>query len=120
MEFPSSTIPKLLELPRRLSIIYNRLKYGCSSLNAHLAESNIIPDATCACRLGAETLFHFMYDCPFYDVQREKLMFELIDLGLMDLSLAALFHCDMTIANDLIFSVQNLVFKYIQSTRRFT
>ena len=58
-------IPSLLELPRYPSILYNRLKFGCSALNSDLHHANLIPDSMCSCRLGSQTLFHFLYDCPF-------------------------------------------------------
>ena len=76
---PSSP-PMLLELPRYSSILYSRLNYGCSSLNSDLFNSNLVPTPLCSCRTGIEDLFHFLYNCHFYDVIRENLVFELTEL----------------------------------------
>ena len=51
-------IPPLKELPRYPSILYTRLKYACSGLNAHLNHSNIIPSPLCACATGVEDLWY--------------------------------------------------------------
>ena len=112
-------IPSLLELPRYPSILYNRLKVGCSALNSDLQHANLIPDSMCRCRLGSETLFHFLYDCPFYDAQRELLMFTLNEIGLVNLSIPILFDCDNHLASETIPLVQRALYHYIISARRF-
>ena len=116
---PTDPIPYLVELPRYPSILYNRLKYGCSVLNYDLYHANLVPDPRCECRLGDETLFHFLYDCPFYDTQRERLMFNLSNLGLINLSIPYLFHCDGNLESAVIPQVQSFIFHYIMSTNRF-
>ena len=115
----SLNVPILCEYPRMTSILYNRLKYKCSALKSDLHDAHIIDNNICDCRLSPETLFHFIYDCPFYDVPREILMFELDELGLIDVSLNILFHCDNAIEADLVLPVQKCVFRYINASRRF-
>ena len=90
---PPTRLPTLVELPRYTSVIYSRLKCGCSSLNYDLHKSNLIPVSRCGCRLAAETLFHFLYDCPYYDVPRENLMRELDEFG----ALVYLLQCCLTV-----------------------
>ena len=112
-------MPVLLEMPRYTSILYSRLKYECSGLNAHLYKCNIIDSPACACRTGDEDVFHFIYQCPFYVVPREHLMFDLDRLGLENLSIPVLFNLDAQLAPDMVLRVQNLIYTFIRCTRRF-
>ena len=116
---PQLSVPTLIELPRYTSILYSHLKYGCSALNFDLWKSNLIPDSICGCNLAPESLFHYLYDCPFHDVSRENFMFELTELGLTNLSINVLFDCDNHFDNTKTQDVQLAIFRYIQSTRRF-
>lgn len=109
----------LAPTPRYTSIIYTRLKYECSSLNSHVHHANIIDSPICQCGNGPETNFHYFYDCPFHDVPREVLMYELDQLGLQNLSLPILLHCDRH-NPELSYRIQLAVYHYIHSTRRFT
>ena len=115
-----SFISTLCELPRYPSVLYTRLRYGCSGLKADLFKANLIPDEICECRTGPETLFHFLYDCPFYDVTRDLLMFELNELGLTNLSIPFLFDCDNNLDSSLILNAQRAIFRFILSSRRFS
>ena len=53
-------IPTLLELPRYPCILFNRLRYNCSSLQDDLFNANLSDSNRCACRLAPETLFHYL------------------------------------------------------------
>ena len=117
VDIPS--MPTLRENPRFVSVIYTRLKSGCSSLNNDLFHANIVASALCECRVAPETLFHYMYDCPFHDVPRLMLMFKLTELGLQNLSLDVLFHCDAFHDKQISLDVQNAIYYYIMATRRF-
>ena len=117
---PPSPVPSLQEMPRFLSILYTKLKCLCSGLNAHLFHSNLVPSPRCACGTGVEDVFHYLYNCPFYDLPREMLMFELDELGIINLSIPYLLHCDAHLSPELIPHVQQCVYRYISSTRRFT
>ena len=79
-----------------------------------------MPSPQCDCGTGIEDLFHFLYNCPFYDVIRERLMFDLTALGLINISIPVLFDCDLHIDNSAtIHRLQEALFRYIISTRRF-
>ena len=112
-------IPILLEKPRFASIIYSRLKCNCSSLNYHLFHSNLVDSPMCPCNTGPENTFHYLYNCPFYDVEREILMLDLDDIGLIDLSV--LFDCEAH-NNDpaKILAIQSSLYRFIISTKRFS
>ena len=115
----TSSIPYIVEQPRYTSIQYTRLKFNCSALNSDLFDSNLVPSSTCQCNTGPEDLFHYLYNCPFYDTQRARLMEELDNLGLFHLSIPVLFDCGASLPTHLTPRVQSAVFRYIQSTRRF-
>ena len=116
---PEIPVPSILQLPRYPSVLYTRLACKCSSLNAHLFHANLALSAMCACNSGIEDNFHFFYNCPFYDTHRERLMYELDQLGLRDLSLPILLHSDVLVPKDTIPRIQSIVFRYILATRRF-
>ena len=99
--------------------MYTRLKHECSTLNAHLHNYNIIDSPKCSCSSAPETTFHYFYDCTFYDSQRIILMSELTELGLEDLSIPYLLHCDDLVPPSLAQSIQSAVCKFILSTHRF-
>ena len=116
---PITDIPILLELPRHPSIIYTRIKCRSSSLNAHLFKCNLVPSPLCACHTGVEDTFHYMFNCPHYDTQREILMLNLDEIGLVNFPIEVLFDCETHLNAEIIHRVQAAVFKYIVSTHRF-
>jgi len=73
----------------------------------------------CRCKTGPEDCFHFFYDCPFFNLPRMKLMYDLDKLGLSDLSLPILLDCEMYVERPLIPRVQDAVLTFIKSTKRF-
>ena len=89
------------------------MECGCSGLNSDLYYYD------CECHLGNETVFHFLYDCPFYDVQRERFMSQLNELGFTNLSIPYLFECDNHLDLEIVPKVQLVVFHYIISSNRF-
>ena len=109
----------VLQNPRYPSIKYTRIRNNCSALNAHLYHANLIASPMCDCNTGPENTFHFLYNCPFFDTERERLMLELDSLGLVDLSIPVLFQCDQHLDPPIIPSVQKAVFRYILNTKRF-
>ena len=118
---PEIILPVLLEIPRYPSILYSRLKYACSALNSHLHHANLVPSPLCSCNTGIEDLFHYLYNCPLYDHQRDLLMFELDEMGLLDLSIPVLFDMERHITDEsTLFRAQASVFKYIVNTKRFS
>ena len=112
-------VPSLSESDRRTSIIFTQLKHECSPLSAHLNRVNITETAMCRCRLGVESNFHFLYDCPYYDVPRQLLMYEIDRMGLHDLSMNTLLHCDSQYDEHMCTKIQNAVYRYIRATGRF-
>ena len=114
---PAQEVPVLFNKPRFASILYSRLKYNCSSLKSDLHHANLVDSPSCDCNTGIENLFHYLYNCPYYDVQREKLMYDLDRLGLTNLSIQVLFNPDPELGN--VFTIQSCVYRYIISTNRF-
>jgi len=77
---------------RFASITYIKMKHCCSSLNAHLAYYKLCVSPICPCRLAPETNQHFLFECPFYDTEREQLVDDLAELDVPDFSDRTLFH----------------------------
>ena len=50
-------------------ILHARLRFDCSSLNAHLYRKNIVDSPSCSCG-GFESAYHFFFTCPNYNGPR--------------------------------------------------
>jgi len=98
---------------------FTRMKYSYSSLNAHLYPYNLVPSATCSCRTGDEDCFHFFYNCPFYDVQRERMIYDLTNLGVFDLRIDSLIFCERYYDPETALGIQRIMLRFIMSTGRF-
>ena len=109
----------IIESPRFVSIIYTKLKNECSSLNSHLHRVNLIPSPLCACGTGVEDNFHYFFNCPYYDVQRFRLMDELDYLGLSVFSIPTILSWNLHLDPNILFAIQSCVYKFILDTRRF-
>ena len=106
------------KVARRLEMLYTRLKYHCL-LNSHFHRCGIIPQPTCPCNLAPETTFHFLFDCPYYDVPRIELMNKLIRLNLQSFAIPILTRPYDFLDPLIAAQVQLAVCFYIQRTRRF-
>jgi len=98
---------------------YTRLKFSCSNLNADLFRVNLVTSPTCACRTGIEDCFHFLYNCPYYDVQRELMINDLTNLGVIDLRVESLMICEIFYPPEIALEIQRIILKYIMRTGRF-
>ena len=52
----------------------------CSNLNAHLLSLHVIDDAKCLCNYETEDNFHFLFECPLYHTQRQKMLLSINNL----------------------------------------
>ena len=52
-------------------ILHARIRMACSSINSDFYRKNIIPCSSCDC-LGFESAYHFFFECPNYNVTRER------------------------------------------------
>ena len=68
------TPPYFLSGKRFPNICHTQLRFGCSTLNAHLHNSNIIPDASCSCLHTREDTIHFFLYCPLFPHQRARML----------------------------------------------
>ena len=116
---PVFPLPMLDESNRFSSIVFTRLKHDCSTLNEHLYRVNLVPSPLCECRTGSESVFHFFYDCPFYDRPRERLILELVSLDLHDLSIGFIFDATRHSCPELTISIQRSIYRFIVSSGRF-
>lgn len=61
-------------LDRFYIVSINRIRCDHYNLAASLARLNIIDSPTCACKNDVEDINHVLWNCPKYDLQRQKLM----------------------------------------------
>ena len=111
-------LSNLSHLGRRGSILLTRLRNECSILNSHLFRSNLVMSPQCACNLGSETVFHYFWDCPFYDVCRETLVVRLSEIGILDWSINNLLYYE-NVPHCLVAQVQKIVCSFIVCSGRF-
>lgn len=84
-----------MNLNRRSIVSLNRLRSGHTSLGSSLNRFNIVPSATCSCKLGDETANHIFWLCPRFDQQRFNLISQLKNrYGIPPYSVES-FLCDM-------------------------
>ena len=59
-----------------------QLRVNLSSLRSHKRRHNFsaTPSETCECNLGIENIRHFLFECPFYAIQRMTLAVNVIDI----------------------------------------
>ena len=58
---------------RKFYIILTRLRHRSSSLKSDLFDINIIDNRNCSCGAEVENAEHYFYECPLYDVERDRL-----------------------------------------------
>ena len=59
-----------------------QLRVNLSPLRSHKRRHNFsdTPTETCECNLGIEDIRHFLFECPFYAIQRVTLAVNVIDI----------------------------------------
>ena len=59
-----------------------QLRVNLSPLRSHKRRHNFsdTPSKTCECNLGIEDIRHFLFECPFYAIQRVTLAVNVIDI----------------------------------------
>ena len=59
-----------------------QLRVDLSPLRSHKRRHNFsdTPSETCECNLGIEDIRHFLFECPFYAIQRATLAVKVIDI----------------------------------------
>lgn len=58
---------------RKFNIILTRLRHRSSSLKSDLFNINIIDNRNCSCGAEVENAEHYFFECPLYDVERDRL-----------------------------------------------
>ena len=59
-----------------------QLRVNLSPLSSHKRRHNFsdTPSETCECNLGIRDIHHFLFECPFYAIQRVTLAVNVIDI----------------------------------------
>ena len=76
--FVSFPLPVLLK-NRRDEINIFRLRIGHAGLGSYLFRTNQVEDDSCGCG-AAETIEHYLYECPQYERQREQLCYKIAQI----------------------------------------
>jgi len=108
-----------LNFPPNITRTFTRMKHSCSSLNAHLYPYYLVTSSICCCHTGDEDCFHLLYNCPFYDVQRERIIYDLTNLGVIDLRIESLLFCETHYIPEIALAIKRIILRYIISTGRF-
>ena len=58
---------------RKFNIILTRLRHRSSNLKSDLFNINIIDNRNCSCGAEVENAEHYFFECPLYDVERDRL-----------------------------------------------
>jgi hypothetical protein len=114
-----SVVFKILYYGERWASIHHcRIRTCCSLLNYHLNYYLHVKD-TSKCRCGAkvEDSYHFFFNCPLYDYQRQKLL--AIVGALCTVSLDVLLYGSPNLVYNDNCTIFKAVHDYIKSTKRF-
>ena len=102
------------------SVHHSRIRMGCSKLNSHLHYNlHVVPSPQCPCGFENEDPTHFFFDCPLFNIQRQKLLQELRSIENVNICLDTLLWGDeilKMVDNEKIF---NAVQTFIHETARF-
>ena len=101
---------------RRTEVEHARLRMHCSSLKEHLFSKNIVDSPYCDCG-EIEDSYHFIFQCPLYQEERQDMLNGLSPYGPVTLQLV-LFGSKV-VSDDINAQIFREVHTYIQRTRRF-
>jgi len=85
----SITAPKLYTC-RYNEILFSRLRTGYIKLNSYLNKKGFTTSSLCDTCTQEETVEHFLLHCKQYNVYRQNMIDQLLQLGVTDLKLAKL------------------------------
>jgi hypothetical protein len=118
--FPSKPAPFYHISNRSLQVSFTQIRLGFSNLNDDLAIRNCIPDPKCPCGYQRENANHFLLQCPLYSSSRTELYAGIYNIqNSLRINVNLLLYGSQTLCpseNETLFI---LVYKYIESTRRF-
>ena len=102
---------------RKINIMMSRIRMKCSDLKAHLFELKIIENPTCNCGYFYEDSVHYFFICPQYAQQRIILHNNINHLAPFTIR-TLLYGCENLSKQENV-NLLNLVFDYIEETKRF-
>ena len=106
--------------PRSSNVVRAKLRLGCSNLNDHLFNNlHVLDQPVCQCGAHNETVFHFFFECRFYETQRDILVQDIQGLTL-DISVNTFLHGDLTKPLVTNVSIIRAVDKFLNDSLRFT
>lgn len=103
---------------RYTNLTHARIRNKCSALKFDLFRANIIQEKNCSCGALTENAEHFFLYCPNYDIQRNRLFFNLSDLETTICVNTFLFG-DNNLNDELNALLFSYVQSYIEETGRF-
>ena len=102
---------------RSLNLIHSKLRMKCSNLNSHLYDLHVIDSPQCVCMSGIEDCFHYFFQCPLYNVERQRLIFNVEQL--CNVSLNVVLYGNESLSIDENLTLFQHVECYIHETNRF-
>ena len=70
---------------RQYNVSHARMYMGCRELNVHSFRNNVINSTACTCGDTYEDVYHYLFVCPRYLVQQDKLITTFVKLQLPSL-----------------------------------
>lgn len=102
------------------NVLLTRLRNKCSALNGDLFHSNLVPNASCLCGHGNESVEHYLLDCPNHVLHRNTMLTNIRHLaGNLDINPEILLNGSLQLPNETNSNIFQIVQKYIKDTCRF-
>ncbi|KAK3082452.1 hypothetical protein FSP39_012409 [Pinctada imbricata] len=102
---------------RKYNVILTRLRNCCSSLNADLFRINLTNTPSCSCGSQSEDVFHFLFECPKFNLPRTIFLRNLSQFGNLSAE-DILYGSELQNPSNNV-SIQMILIEYIKATHRF-
>ena len=104
---------------RKISMIYTKLRYRCSTLKEHLHRVGLVLNPTCECGEGVENSEHFLLLCNKYIIQRDKMLYDIRQIIVQDINANLLLFGNSELPNTINEQIYNIVCEFISTSGRF-
>ena len=102
---------------RQSNVTHARMRMGCSELNAHLFRNHVIDSPACACGDIYEDAYHYLFVCPRYLVQRDKMITAVCQIT--SCTIGCLLYGSNNVDIKTNIEIFEHVHRYISETKRF-
>ena len=118
INYKSCANPLFYHGNRSTSVKLAQLRMECSKLNAHLVKLHVLDSPACSCGFDNEDTNHYLLDCPMYANERNIMLQQITNLGILVITPEVLTKGSEMQDFDTNLLIFDNMFAYIESTGR--